>query len=208
MINKRTYYHVVLDKSGSMQSCWNSALNMLAEQVRDISMIKQQYPEQEIFYSYCIFNQALQFSQEPIPIEKGIPQLHIFPEGSTALYDAIGTSIDYLQRKVGQQISDRSADVVMLIVTDGYENASQNFQPHEIQKNMDYLEKQEGWHFLFLGLDVNIEDVMQDFGRQGKNMSAMNKAHMASEMCFVNEEIFTYFKMKAMNQKKESFFKK
>jgi hypothetical protein len=60
----------------------------------------------------------------------------------TALLDAIGKTVNELE-------TDR--DVVFVIITDGDENASREYQRDAIMNMIKTLETEKGWYFLFLG---------------------------------------------------------
>ena len=67
----------------------------------------------------------------------------------TPLYDAIGKGINYAARKI-----KKGGKVHIMIDTDGYENASQEYSLHQIQKMIERRKKQ-GWDILFMGSGVD-----------------------------------------------------
>tara|TARA_B100000683_G_scaffold107984_1_gene106315 strand:+ start:212 stop:400 length:189 start_codon:yes stop_codon:yes gene_type:complete len=46
--NKKTYYQLILDKSGSMSDCVQSTINGFNEQMQMIRSMKKKFPEQEM----------------------------------------------------------------------------------------------------------------------------------------------------------------
>jgi hypothetical protein len=83
------------------------------------------------------------------------------PRASTPLLDAMGRGINDLDASLAaMDEKERPARVVMVVVTDGQENASQEFRKDQIEKMLK--EKQEaGWQVVFLSEDLNaIGDIM------------------------------------------------
>lgn len=76
------------------------------------------------------------------------------PTGMTALYDAIGKTIN--------NFSD-SKDVVMLIQTDGAENSSREFKQPEVKALINKKEA-EGWDITFLGANIDAVSVGASIG--------------------------------------------
>lgn len=116
---KKTYYHLGLDKSGSMDSCWEEARQVINNQLKELTRVQSENPESQILFSVCAFNQALRFSNEITDIQQA--QIHwetIYPEGMTAMYDAIGDSIGFVKAKAGRELELVDTEVVMLILTD------------------------------------------------------------------------------------------
>ena len=78
------------------------------------------------------------------------------PEGGTALLDAVGHAICIA--------SNCTADTInMVILTDGEENSSKNFDKSVI---FDMIEdrKKQGWNFVFLGANQDAIKVAETFG--------------------------------------------
>lgn len=76
------------------------------------------------------------------------------PTGMTALYDAIGKTInDFEEYK----------DVVMLIQTDGEENSSKEFKQSTVKELINKKEA-EGWDITFLGANIDAVSVGASIG--------------------------------------------
>jgi hypothetical protein len=119
---------------------------------------------------------------QPIADNLSLPG-HIFPSGLTALHDAVGGSVEFIKGKVGKEIKrNPNADVVMLIITDGEENASRNFSGTKVQKLIKKLEATEKWTFLFVGLDVDIQSVVKDYHLSKQSTAYFRKSMFSEEM--------------------------
>lgn len=207
-MKKQTYYHLVLDRSGSMDSCWKEAEQSFQSQLKGFKDKQSELTDQDLFFSYCAFNQELKFSSGIVPISQaGIDWREIFPDGMTSLYDAIGNSIQFLKSRLKNQLEHDQTDVVMLILTDGFENSSRIFSAQEVKRQINELEIGGKWTFLFLGAGLNVDEATKDLDRQGKNSLSFEKDNFTRSMNFVNEEINDFLISKSKGGKKDNFFK-
>ena len=72
------------------------------------------------------------------------------PECCTALYDAMGISLNALRKKVVDE------DIALVtIVTDGYENTSNEYSGKSIKSLVDEL-KGKGWVFAYIGTNQEV----------------------------------------------------
>jgi uncharacterized protein YegL len=205
---KTTYYHLVLDRSGSMDSCWQEARQVIDNQLRDLKRIQEENSNSTLIFSYCGFNQVLRFGEGMMPVDQAsINWEEIYPDGMTALNDAIGESLHYLNQKAGAALSDADADVIVLIMTDGLENSSKQYSPTAIKTLMETCERSGKWNFLFLGAGLEVTDVTDAYARGDKNAMSFSKDNFAASFKVVNQELADYVKLKEQNQKKTKFFK-
>ena len=71
------------------------------------------------------------------------------PRGMTPLYDAIGLLLDRAERRLKSEDGD-GADQLVVIFTDGMENASHQWTQKKLFKRIGKL-RAAGWTFVFLG---------------------------------------------------------
>jgi uncharacterized protein YegL len=205
---KTTYYHLVLDRSGSMDSCWLETKQVIDKQLLDLQRVQTENPNSQLIFSYCGFNQVLQFGERLMPIDQAkMDWERIFPDGMTSLNDAIGESIHYLNQKIGAALSDADADVIVLIMTDGHENSSKQYSATAVKTLMESCEQSGKWNFLFLGAGLEVTEVTNTYARGDKNAMSFSKDNFAASFKEVNKEIEEYVKEKEQNRKKTSFFK-
>ena len=147
-----THIVVVMDRSGSMGGLAVEAAgstNQFIEELKDIdgkkSITINQFDDH--FETTCS-----QVAQSKVP--KLIAGENYVPRGMTALYDAIGKSITDLGKK---------KNVLMCIVTDGYENASKEYTYEAIKKLID-KKTESGWKFDFLSSDLKSMRIGMDLG--------------------------------------------
>jgi uncharacterized protein YegL len=204
---KKTYYHLVLDRSGSMNSCWQEATQVINRQIKDLNRIQSENPDTAIIFSLCAFNQALRFSEELMNVETvKIDWTTIYPDGMTALFDAVGKSIEFVKEKAGEGLNENDSDVVMLVLTDGHENASKTHSGMDVKEMIQACERTEKWNFLFLGAGLDVSEVTRDLDRGKRNSMSFEKSKMASAMGMVSEELSEFVKSKNSGKKKKDFF--
>ena len=138
-------------------------------------------------FSLAVFNSDIGIG---LNIEKGslvdVPELNdvnYAPAGTTPLYDAIGLSIDSLEEVQGQ--------VLFIILTDGEENASQQFDKEEILKRISNRTEQ-GWKFVFLGCDIDAMKQSEDLGIAPGNVRSYSRAESQEAMCDVASATVAY----------------
>lgn len=206
---KKTYYHLVLDKSGSMETCWTEAKQVINNQLEDLKRIQAENSNSEIQFSMCVFNHELKFSQGLMDVKTAkIDWENIQPDGMTSLYDAIGESISFINKEANEELSKKDSDVVMLIMTDGHENSSKKHSGDDIKEMIQACEQTEKWNFLFLGAGINVEDVTKGFGQTDKNSFSFSKENIHCAFHLVNEELEEFIKLKSKGKKKINFFDK
>lgn len=208
-MNKKTYYHFVLDRSGSMKSCWNDTLKGWSDQIVKINKTANENPDQEIYLSLCIFDDKLEFPGGIVKMQNGssLPSIEsISPRGSTALFDAIGESIKKLDFVVSNEINNNEASVIMVILTDGYENASKKFSSEEIKKEMDKLRETGLWNFVFIGADFDITATAGYFNADASNRRNVSKDNMNNAYRDVQNSFENYIALKKKGRINRNFF--
>ncbi len=162
MKNKKTYYQIILDKSGSMYDCILTTIQGFNEQIQMIKNTSKKFPEQELLVSLTTFNHEIDFDIEfkkpsnvnemTSDIKKNEHENKIlyYPNGTTSLYDAIGLSVRKIEKIAKEEIKNNKASVVVVIITDGHENSSLEFTYNQIQHMIKNLENSGNWTFSYL----------------------------------------------------------
>lgn len=89
------------------------------------------------------------------------------PRGSTALLDAIGSTIDKYSPILEDEKNDIDS-VIVCILTDGEENASQKYTRDQILK-MTSKKMDDGWLFVYLAANQDTFKVAASMGITGAN---------------------------------------
>ena len=102
-----------------------------------------------------------------------VPALVLEPRGSTALLDAIGRFVT----EVGSGLAalpeqDRPGDVTVLVMTDGFENASTEWTKDAVRQLISQQESVYNWDFVFLGANIDAVAVGTSLGfAPGKSLT-------------------------------------
>ena len=136
---------VVLDKSGSMQHLTSETISGVNELIKE-----HRERSKKTRMTLAMFNHEYQlvFRDKKLkdvnPIDKKTYQAN----GYTAMLDAIAKTIDELEAKT-------EGKTVFVIVTDGYENASVEYNFEDIKRLVTQAQDDFGWDFLFLGANID-----------------------------------------------------
>jgi len=137
MKNKsRIHYLIVLDESGSMDAIKDTVISSYNEQVEYISKIDT---KKRVKVSLCTFNDTVRMHSwkvAPKALDK-LTYLSYRPDSCTALYDAIGMSVE---RMLEERI--RKDELVLIVFTDGMENASRHYNSFQIDRILGKLESE------------------------------------------------------------------
>ena len=149
MNKKYTEIAFVLDRSGSMQSSRDAAIEGF-----NLFLRSQQERDGLIKLTLVLFDDEYLVPISSLPVAELLPLTDesYVPRGSTALLDAIGRTADELgQRLAAMPENDRPGRVLVAILTDCLENSSQSYTWKEIARVIKHQTEQYRWTFLFLG---------------------------------------------------------
>lgn len=139
---------VILDRSGSMQCAKDDHVGGLRSFVDD-----QRQLEGNVRFTLIQFdsNDPCEVVYDRTPIE-AVGEIDLIPRGGTPLLDAIGQGVAHFKKSLGEQKPDQ---IVVMIITDGHENASREFKRETIKALIQEHENDHGWTFLYLGANVD-----------------------------------------------------
>jgi uncharacterized protein YegL len=171
MNNNLTETLFLLDRSGSMSGLENETIrgfNSFIENQRRFSG--------ETKVSCILFDDVYEMLWSNKDIKNVcLTGEEYFVRGSTALLDAIGkTIVDTGNRLANTSEVIRPSKVIMVITTDGMENASSEFTYSKIKEMIKHQEKNYNWEFIFLGANINVEKETMKLGIHKRNAYAFD----------------------------------
>ena len=152
---------VLLDRSGSMDACRIEAENGVNHFIED-----QKNAAGTVNLTLAQFDNVFEYLVTCKPIHE-VQKFHLVPRGMTALLDAVGKLIDDTGvRLASMKEENRPGLVVIAIVTDGQENASQRFTKSQIKSMIERQTSQYKWQFTYLGANQDAFTEAQGLGIQ------------------------------------------
>lgn len=149
----------ILDESGSMGSVAQAARDGFNEYLEE-----QVVHGGPTWWTLTTFNTSTRTRFAAIPGAEVRPLGDDYsPGGMTALYDAVGRSVTKTRAYLETLGDDRPSDVIVVILTDGMENASRRWTTRRV---FDLITEAEdsGWQFVFLGANQDSWSVAQNMG--------------------------------------------
>ncbi|MCQ2075841.1 MAG: hypothetical protein MJZ20_02230 [Bacteroidaceae bacterium] len=172
---------IILDKSGSMESIRQSAIDGFNETLNGIKKAQEKFADtQEHFVSlvaFCACEMKQIFDKVPVADAKPLTAEDYRPCCCTPLYDAMGFTLNGMRKHV-KAIDD--AVVVVTIITDGLENASKEYNGKSIKELVEQL-KGEGWTFTYMGANQDALEVAERMSiRNSRNFDCTHEGTRAS----------------------------
>lgn len=150
---------VILDRSGSMST--------IAADMRggfDQFIADQRKVPGECTVTLAQFDDRYELVYEARPIAD-VPPLELVPRGWTALYDAVGKTINSVGERLSKTPEDaRPSKVIVVIISDGHENRSQEFGQPAIAEMIKVQRETYNWEFVYLGANQIAADVAVKMG--------------------------------------------
>ena len=142
----------IVDRSGSMGGLETDTIGGF-----NATLDAHRSAEGEAVVSTVLFDNEMLVLHDREPIAEVAPltDRDYRVRGCTALLDAVGGAIKHIGRVQGYLPEEyRPARTIVVITTDGYENASRKYTYDQV-KRMVEQKKEQGWEFLFLGADID-----------------------------------------------------
>ena len=159
---KRVHNLIIVDESGSMEIIRKQAFVGMNETLETVRMMQDKFPDMEQKVTLITFDsEHTKWHYDDVAAAaktKNLDWKAYRPYAGTPLYDAIGKGVS----KVNAQVED-GENVLVTIITDGYENSSEEWTLKAIRKLIEKLKKQN-WTFTLIGTDnLDVETMAQSF---------------------------------------------
>jgi Mg-chelatase subunit ChlD len=171
--NKGLSVFVALDRSGSMQGeRWSTAITSLNAYISNLQ--KEKIEGEVSITAFDTYNGQLgqTVRLEDIADRQSIAYFEplsvnvLHPGGGTPLYDAAATVMD-------RAIERNSERTVIVILTDGEENASKEYTQAKIKDKVKSLQD-KSWEVIFLGANFDVARYTQGSGLASTKMRNVN----------------------------------
>lgn len=159
----------ILDRSGSMHGSETDTIGGFNSYIE-----KNKNNNYKI--TTVLFDNEYELLYEGVNIKdvKKLTNKEYYTRGSTALLDAIGRSINYMDQK-------ESKKAIFIITTDGYENSSREFSKDKIKK---MIKKHTNYEFMYIGADIDSYTEGESLGIRKSNISNYVKNKKGIGMLF------------------------
>ena len=160
----------ILDKSGSMSGSEDNTISSFNEYLE-----REKKNKYNTLVSTILFSDNYYYlhKRENIKNIKHLTNRDYYVGGCTALYDALGNTINYFKKV-------NTDKVLFIIITDGYENASLEFNKSKITK----LIKNSGFEFIYIGADIDSYAAGSDIGIRRENIANFKKDKKGTNLLF------------------------
>jgi len=164
---------IVLDRSGSMESCRDATIGGFNEYAQQIRATAADTLDARL--TLTVFNHEIRMPlfEEPLDTLRPLSRATYVPHGTTAMLDAVGRTIDRLERRCAH---DRDVTFLVCVISDGYENASREYSYADIAEWIQRLTATERWTFTYLGSNQDLSKVSADLHIPQGNIAGYDAA--------------------------------
>lgn len=168
----------LLDRSGSMSGSENNTINSY-----NSYLSKQKKNKYLTKITTILFDDQYEilFNRENIKEVKYLTNKEYYVRGCTALYDAIGKTINFYSRQIKNK-------VLFIIITDGLENASREYNKQQIQ---ELIKSQKSWEFIYIGANIDSYSEGMNIGIKRSNIANYSKTKTGIDNLFSAVELAT-----------------
>ena len=185
MKNDYTHISMVIDRSGSMSSCWNDVVGGYEQIVKENKAVAG-----VCTFTVAAFDTEYELIEDFTDIQKVNEKLSVRPRGGTALLDAIGKTIVSVGEKLAKMPEkDRPHRVMMYILSDGEENSSKEFKKADIEKMIKAQESEYSWVFNYVGATLASVNDAVSFGIKSSNATFYNAANTGNTFAVLGEKM-------------------
>lgn len=216
----------ILDRSGSMDHLTSKTIEGYNSFLKD-----QKAEPGKATWTLCLFDggrsawnpdaksyELVHLSQDIATIPELTTEVYK-ANGSTALLDAMGNTIKEVYERTK---NNPNAKVIMMIITDGEENASVEFKKEQIADMVKERQEKDKWAFIFLGANIDSFHAGGSYGMAAgnvmnfsasdagvhtayANMSSSTKMYRSiSKSALMNDEVDTQNLIKDNGEEKEN----
>jgi hypothetical protein len=178
-VNPSIHSYILLDRTGSMEPIWSEALSSVNAYADGLASLDGG-PRVDADITLAVFDaqDGLQFDvlRKGVDAERwnDVTTNEVSPRGMTPLYDAIGRIVSLAEK-------DRPEKAIIVIMTDGEENASTEMNNAAAKAALDRA-RAKGWEVVFLGAEFSNFDDAVGVGQTSSRNMAVSKDQLSDSM--------------------------
>jgi uncharacterized protein YegL len=154
-----THISLVVDRSGSMQRIKSDA-----EGAINAFIDEQKKAPGRATFTLVQFDSAVETVYEHVDLQS-VEKYTLVPRNMTALLDAWGQTMSRTGEWLASLDEDaRPANVIFVVVTDGAENASQEYTRQVVKEMTERQQNDYSWQVVFLAANMDAVQVGASFG--------------------------------------------
>jgi uncharacterized protein with von Willebrand factor type A (vWA) domain len=178
--SNKTYVHILLDKSGSMDPNRRATVDAINEYIGKLKKDGNKYN-----FSLTFFDTELEKPYENVDIQSvgKLTEDLYRPDGMTALLDAVHQTVSDTEELLKSGTKYAGDKVLFVIMTDGMENASHEYNRTQVANLIKRLQEKE-WTFIFLGANQDSWATAQNWGISSMNISNFNATNNGLRCAF------------------------
>ena len=148
----------ILDRSGSMHGQESATIDSYNEFLE-----RHRHDKADTYVTTVLFDDRYELLRNHEKIENvdNLTSDEYYTRGCTALYDAIGKTIKEISHKA-------KGKVVFVITTDGFENASNEYDKKSVSQ---LIKEHENYEFIYIGANIDSYAEAQSIGIKKRNIA-------------------------------------
>jgi uncharacterized protein YegL len=184
-----TFITGIMDRSGSMANIKDDTEGGWAALIKDQTAVGK---TGSCWVSLVQFDTEHELVFDYTPIH-AVPAYTLIPRGGTALLDAIGFTINRLGEKLAaMEEHERPGSVLVVILTDGYENSSREFDAARIKDMIERQQRDYNWVFQFLGANQDAVTTARGMGIVGTHAMTYTGSNVGQTMAASSANMASY----------------
>lgn len=169
---KENFVHIcaIIDESGSMYSSREDVIGGFQK------LIDEQKKEKDGTCAVSLYRFATTVKKDFIGKDVNeIEKITYEPSGLTAMNDGIGTAITEIGKWLANMDEkDRPSKNLIVIMTDGAENNSREYDFASVREMIKHQEEKYNWTFIYMGTDITKTDDVKKLGIKMSRFSSRN----------------------------------
>lgn len=152
----------ILDRSGSMGYLTEDTIGGYNTYIEN-----QKKEKGEALVTTVLFDNEYEILHNGVNIKdiKPLTNKEYFARGMTALLDAVGMTVTSVGERLNKTPEEeRPEKVIMIITTDGQENASKEYTRDRIKEMIEEQTNKYNWQFIFLGANIDAVSEAESIG--------------------------------------------